>query len=375
MDKVGIGILGAGSIAHYHAPAVGKAGNARLVAICDPDKTRATQVASQYGAEKTYASLDEMLGDPAIEGVVVCTPNFMHRDNSETCAKAGRGVLCEKPISITLAEALSMQKAADEAKVQLRTGFNQRFLNQVKLAKFAIDEGVIGEIHAFRSVFSGKWNNYFDQSNFRYLPEQSGGTTINDNLVHRYDMIRHLLDDDFESVVADLHHSVIPPVVDDNVHMIVRTKKGARGTFAADRFSTVIADSTDIYGTKGSIHLVTNAVSPFHAVPLAINTSIAPEDLPKRLTSSVYPIAKARANPGWTGWMSFWPEFNDAYAEQIAEFADAIRGNRTTRIGATGIDGIRSQELIQAAYESQLDSRWISLPLTEDTPYRIPAYS
>lgn len=375
MDKVGIGILGAGSIAHYHAPAVGKTTNARLVAICDPDRKRAGQVAEQYGAEKIYTSLDEMLRDPAVEGVVVCTPNFMHREHTEVCAKAGRGVLCEKPISITLDEALSMQKAADEAGVPLRTGFNQRFLNQVKLAKFAIEQGVIGEIHAFRSVFSGKWNNYFDETNFRYLPEQSGGTTINDNLVHRYDMIRHLLDDDFESVVADLHHSVIPPVVDDNVHMIVRTRKGARGTFAADRFSSVIADSTDIYGTKGSIHLVTNAVSPFHAVPLAINTTVAPEELPKRLTGAVYPFAKARANPAWTGWMSFWPEFNDAYAEQVSEFADALRGRQATHVGATGIDGIRSQELIQAAYDSQIDSRWISLPLTQGMPYRMPSYS
>ncbi len=139
MDKVGIGILGAGSIAHYHAPAVGKTANARLVAICDPDRKRAGQVAEQYGAEKIYTSLDEMLRDPAVEGVVVCTPNFMHREHAEVCAKAGRGVLCEKPISITLDEALSMQKAADEAGVPLRTGFNQRFLNQVKLAKFAIE--------------------------------------------------------------------------------------------------------------------------------------------------------------------------------------------------------------------------------------------
>lgn len=374
MTKVGIGIVGAGHISASHAGAVLKAPNASLVAICDPDRSRAQKLAESHGSPRVFDSLPDMLRDSAVSGVILATPNHLHAVQAIECAEAGRHVLCEKPLANSVAEARAALQACDARGVVLRTGFNQRFLSHIRLAKLAIERGVIGKVHAFRSVFSGKWDNYFDQSNFRFDPAVSGGTTVNDNLIHRYDILRHLLEDDYSGVVADLAHSVIPPVVDDNVHMIVRTRKGARGTFSADRYSPVIADSTELYGTAGSIHFVTNTVSPFHAAPLAIFTTLAAEEVPAELMGAQFPQARARRVPGWSGWMTFWPQFNDAYAGQVTEFADAILGNVTAGIGATGVDGVMSTELIQGAYLSQLEQRWTQLPLSADAPYRIPSY-
>jgi predicted dehydrogenase len=374
MSKVGIGIVGAGYISTSHAAAVLKSPNTELVAICDPDQARARQLASAHGSPPTFGSLGEMLREKRVEAVIIATPNHLHVPQTNDCAAAGRHVLCEKPIANTYPEALTVQKACDEHGVLLRSGFNQRFLNQVRLAKLAIDRDVVGEIHGFRSVFSGKWDNYFDATNFRFNSEQSGGTTINDNLIHRYDIVRHLLGDDYASIVADLAHCAIPPVVDDNVNLIVRTRRGARGTFSADRYSPVIADSTELYGTRGSIHFVTNAVSPFHAAPLAIFTSLTQEEVPAELLGAQFPLARARRVPGWSGWLTIWSQFNDTYAAQVEEFARAIRGEPNAGIGATGLDGVRSTEVIHGAYISQNESRWVNLPLSADAAYRVPTY-
>jgi len=375
MKAVGIGIVGAGHISGAHAAAVQKAHGADLIAVCDPDLDRARSLADRHGNLMVFPSLDEMLACSQVEAVIIATPNHLHPSQAIECARAGRHVLCEKPIANSVAEAQAAIEAASSRNLVFRSGFNQRFLQQVKLAKLAIERGVIGDIYGFRSVFSGKWDNYFDGSNFRFDPALSGGTTINDNLIHRYDMVRHLLRDEFRSVVADLAHSVIPPVVDDNVNLIVKTGRGARGTFSADRYSPVIADSTELYGTKGSIHVVTNAVSPFHAVPLAIFTTLPENEMPMEIQDALFPQARARKIPGWTGWMTIWPQFNDAYADQVAEFVSAIRGREKARIGATGIDGVRATELIQAAYTSHIEGRWVDLPLPENAIYQVPSYS
>ncbi len=375
MKSIGIGIVGAGHISGAHAAAVQKAQGVELTAVCDPDLQRARALAESHGNPKVFASLAEMLACNDVAAVIIATPNHLHPVQAIDCAKAGRHVLCEKPIANSLAEAKAAEEAVSSRNLVFRSGFNQRFLAQVKLAKLAIERGVIGEIHGFRSVFSGKWDNYFDGSNFRFDPSLSGGTTINDNLIHRYDMVRHLLSDEFTSVVADLIHSVIPPVVDDNVNLIVTTSRGARGTFSADRYSPVIADSTELYGTRGSIHVVTNAVSPFHAVPLAIFTTLPAEEIPAELRDALFPQARARKIPGWSGWMSFWPQLNDAYADQVQEFGSAIQGSATGCIGATGIDGVRATELIQAAYTSHIERRWVDLPLPANAVYQVPTYS
>lgn len=375
MTKVGVAIVGAGAISETHATAIRNSSSVRLAAVCDVDLTRAKALAQASGAASAYSDLEDVLRDKSVEGVVIATPNNHHASQVIACARAHRAVLCEKPFGNSIKEAHAAAAACADANVVLRVGFNQRFLRQVQMAKLAIERNVIGEIYAFRSVFSGKWDNHADEKNYRFDLKRSGGATINDNLIHRFDLIRYLLQDEFASVVADLVHSVIPPIVDDNVHLIVTTRNGARGTLSADRFSPAPADSTDIYGTRGSIHFVTNVVSPFHAVPLAIFSMAPSADIPAELLGATFPLARARRNPAWSGWMTFWQGSDSGYDTQMEEFGRAIRGEATRSIAATGHDGIRATELVQASYASQLDRAWVELPLPEDTPFRIPDYA
>lgn len=376
--QLGVGLYGAGNVVQEaHAPAVAAAAATRLAAVCDIDQARAKALADSYGGANVYTKLADMLADSAVDIVIMATPNNLHRRDLEACARAGKHVLCEKPLAVTYPDALEMVRICEENKVILKTGFNQRYLNQVRMARLAIESGLIGEVFSFRTVFSAKWDNWVDGSNFRWDLERSGGATTNDNLIHRFDMIRYLLKDDYAEVVADVSHCVIPPVVDDNVHLLVRTKRGARGSFTADRYSPVLGDATELYGTKGSLSFWTNAGSPFFDVPLAINTTVPMNELPEPIRKAVYPTVRSKQNRHvWDGWLSIWPPRNewDTYAEQLAGMAREILTGQRDGIGATGMDGARATELVHASYTSQIGRSWVPLPLAEDAPFAFPTF-
>lgn len=377
--QLGVGLYGAGNVVQEaHAPAVKAVAATRLAAVCDIDEARAKALADQYGGANVYTDYAKMLADPAVDIIIMATPNNLHRRDVEAAARAGKHVLCEKPLAITYPDALAMVKICEEHKVVLKTGFNQRYLNQIRLAKLAIDSGLIGDIYSFRTVFSAKWDNWVDGANFRWDLERSGGATTNDNLIHRFDMLRYLLNDDYAEAVADVSHCVIPPVVDDNVHVMVRTRKGARGSFIADRYSPVLGDATELYGTKGSLSYWTNAGSPFFDVPLAINTTMPMNELPEQIRKAVYPTVRSKQNRHvWDGWLPIWPPRNewDTYAEQLAGMADEILHGVKDGIGATGMDGARATELVHASYSSQNGRSWVAMPLADDAAFAFPKFT
>src|SRR6185503_8889510 len=142
----------------------------------------------------------------------------------------------------------------------------------------------------------------------------------------------------------------------------------ARGVLSSDRYSPAIGDGTDIYGSEGTIHLVTETVNPFHAAPLAVYTERPASQLPEVLREAHYPDAWWKGFEG--GWIEVRPPRRSPYERQLAAFVAAIRGEGPT--SASGHDGLKAQEVVQAAYISQRDGRWIDLPLPLDAPFAIP---
>jgi predicted dehydrogenase len=376
-EQIGVGLCSAGTIMRdAHAPAVANGPRTRLVGVQDVVVEAAETIATKHGA-KTYARLEELLEDDAVDLVVIAAPNDLRLDQIRACAAAGKHILSEKPLATSYSDANEIVRTCRDAGVLLRVGFQQRYLNQVQLARRAIAEGIIGEVRAFNSVFSAKWDNFYGADNFRWDMRRSGGATMNDNLIHRFDMVRYLLGDEYAAVVADVSHSVIPPKVDDNVHLIVRMQGGARGTMAANRFSPVLSDMTEIYGTEGSIYLWTNVTSPFSTVPFALNTSRDRAALPEWLVGAAFPPARSIARMAmWDGWVSIWPERNDiaAYGQQMAAVANEIAGGDHDRICATGEDGMRATELVQACYTSQVAGHWVEMPLPANAEAVFPDF-
>ena len=369
VDRVRIGLVGAGAIMHLsHAPTIARSSSAVLAGVFDRDRARAEELAGQYGA-RSYRELEALVEANGIDAIIVATPNCNHPEGVLAAAAAGTHVLCEKPLAIDIASARSMLEACAGAKVVLQVGFNQRFWGQVQIAKALLDAGFIGKVNGFRSIYSEKSTAYPAKTRYRYDLAQSGGATIIDLTIHRIDLARHLIGD-FSSVFAELAHSALPDKVDDNVWLLARFLNGARGSLTSDRYSPAIGDGTDIFGTEGSIHLATETINPFHAAPLAVYTERNAKDLPDVLRDAHYPDAWWKGFEG--GWVTVKPPRKNPYDAQLAEFCSAIREGRAASI--TGEDGLRAQEVIQGAYLSMRDGRWVDLPLPEDAPFVVPHY-
>ncbi len=218
---LGIGLIGAGHVAYdAHAPAIARAAGVRLVGVFDVSAESAGRLAKRYDVSRVYGALEELLRDAAVEAVIIALPNRLHREVVERCAAAGLAILCEKPLAHNIEDARAIVEAVERARVVCQVGFNHRYWAQNRLIKDLVAAGFFGTIHSFRSVFSAKWDNMVDASNYRYDLEQSGGATMMDLTVHRIDLIRYLLGQEFASVTASLRHSAIPPRVDDNVHLL-----------------------------------------------------------------------------------------------------------------------------------------------------------
>jgi predicted dehydrogenase len=365
-----IGLVGAGAIMRLsHAPTIGRSAQATLTAVFDVDAGRAESLARDFGIPRHTTDLRALVEGADVDAVIVATPNINHPEAVLAAAAAGKHVLCEKPLAIDVASARRMVAACERAGVLLQVGFNQRFWSQVQIAKTLIDSGFIGKVHAFRSVYSERWSAYPAATRYRYDLARSGGATIIDLTIHRIDLARHLLGE-FAAVCAELAHSVVPDAVDDNVWLLARFASGARGCLSSDRYSPAIADGTDIYGSEGTIHIATETQNPFHATPLAVYTERPAAELPAVLREAHYPDAWWKGFEG--GWIAVRPPRRNPYDAQLAAFIDSIRNGKPAAI--SGVDGLRAQEVVQAAYLSVRDKGWIELPLPDDAPFVVPSY-
>lgn len=197
---VNIALVGAGEIGAVHARAHVAAPGTRLAAICDVHLEQAQRLAAEVGSTAT-ASLDAVLADPSIDGVDLCVPNHLHRELTVRALAAGKHVLCEKPIALTLADADAMLAAADRAGRFLMIGHVLRFWPEYVLAKQAVDNGQIGDVllisgRRMVSLLAGTPG----ADGWRRDPARSGGAVL-DMQIHDLDIFCWLLGQP-ESIVA-----------------------------------------------------------------------------------------------------------------------------------------------------------------------------
>lgn len=148
MEKIKVAVIGCGTIANSaHIPAYMKNECAEIAYFCDIRIERAEKAVRDYGCGRAVADYHEILRDPEVEAVSVCTPNNMHAAIAIECLRAGKHVLCEKPAARTYAEALQMQQAQHETGKVLNIGVVNRFNDSVNLIKKMIDDGKLGDIH------------------------------------------------------------------------------------------------------------------------------------------------------------------------------------------------------------------------------------
>lgn len=145
--SLGIGVIGCGSIAEYHLPAYANNPDATVVAVCDLDADRAQARAAQSGARRVCTSYEELLDDPDVEAVSVCTRNDTHAAITVAALESGRSVLVEKPMARTVAEAEAIVAAEAASPGVVQVGFVRRWSPNAQVLKAFIDAGDLGEVY------------------------------------------------------------------------------------------------------------------------------------------------------------------------------------------------------------------------------------
>jgi len=184
-----IGIIGCGGIANgKHMPSLAKQPNAEMVAFCDIVIERAQEAAKKFGSEgaKVYTDYRELLGDPSIDIVHICTPNDSHAEIAIAALEAGKHVMCEKPMAKTAADARRMAETARRTGKKLTIGYQNRFRPDSQYLKKICDAGELGEIyfakaHAVRRRAVPTWGVFLDE-------EKQGGGPLIDIGTHALDL-------------------------------------------------------------------------------------------------------------------------------------------------------------------------------------------
>jgi predicted dehydrogenase len=259
MAKIRVGVIGSGSICrHRHAPEYAAHPDVEIVAFADRVPARAEWCAKKWGGE-AFATADEVIALKNVDAVSVCTSNAFHAPITIAALKAGKHVLCEKPMATSDEESRAMIEAANAAKKFLMIGHNQRLAPLHVKAKQILKSGIIGKVVTFRTSFShggpegwsieGAKGWFFDK-------QQAFVGAMGDLGVHKADLLRWLLGEEIVEASAFVERLEKAGDVDDTAVCTLRTESGAIGTLTASWTHHPGEDNaTVVYGTQGILRI------------------------------------------------------------------------------------------------------------------------
>jgi predicted dehydrogenase len=190
--KIKVGVIGVG-IGRVHLEGYRKlAPSVEIHSLCDLNLDRAKTVASEFGAEHVYSDYQEMLADPELDAVSVCTPNAVHAEVALAALQASKHVLCEKPMADTLAHAQQIVAAAERSSKIFMMGMNNRFRGDTRVLKAFIDEGQLGEIYFAKCGWTRR-NGIPGFGGWFTTKAMSGGGPLIDIGVHVLDLTLYLM--------------------------------------------------------------------------------------------------------------------------------------------------------------------------------------
>ena len=335
-------LVGCGRIASRHIEAVAAhRDDLELVAVCDKDAHALEKAVDETGADG-YSSLEGLLQFSDAELITLCTPSGLHPTQTVQAARAGRHVMTEKPMATRWKDGLRMVEACDEAGVRLFVVKQNRCNATLRLLKRAVDEDRFGRIHMVHlNVFWTRPQEYYDSAAWRGTWEFDGGALMN-QASHYVDLLDWLI-----GPVASVHAMTGTLArrieVEDTAVMNVRWRSGALGSMAVTMltYPKNMEGSITIIGEKGTVRVGGVAVNEIQrwefAEPHPDDDVVAEASY---ATTSVY----GHGHPG--------------YYDNVLR---TLRGEAEP--DTDGREGLRSLELLIAAYLSARDGRQVSLPL------------
>lgn len=348
----GFGIVGCGMIANFHAKAIGDIKGANVVACFDNFPKSAQRFAKANGCT-AYESLKDMLADPKVDVVTICTPSGAHMEPAVAAANAGKHVIVEKPLEITLKRCDKIINACEKNGVVCSAIFPSRFHESSKLMKKAIDKKKFGTL-AMADAYV-KWfrtQEYYDSGAWRGTWALDGGGALMNQAIHSVDLLAWLMGD-VESITAHtatLAHKRIE--VEDVAVATLKFANGALGTIEASTAAYPgYLKKIELYGSKGSAVLEEEDIKVWDFE----KPTAADKALLKKMQGKTKSGGGA-ADPTAIG--------HHGHTEQFKDVLKAIKGGKKPAID--GYEGRRSVEIILAIYKAAETGKAIPLPLKSD---------
>jgi len=334
----GVGIVGCGVIAPTHAQAIATLANARLVAVYDVIADKARSFASRFSTD-VASSLEDLLARPDVEVVAVCVPSGLHAEIGVAAARAGKHVIVEKPIDVTVEAADRLIEGCRAAGVKLTVISQHRYDPGVQRARELIANGRLGRLVLGDAVV--KWyrsQGYYDSGDWRGTWALDGGGALMNQGVHYVDLLRWLMGPVVEvtALCATQSHTI---EVEDVALALLRFESGAVGLLeASTSVFPGLPERLEISGTHGTIIVEAGELRMVELIDE--RPDVGAYGRPVRLGDR--PVATGAADPAAIP--------GGSHTTQIADFLSTLETDRTVLM--TGEEGRESLAVIRAVYDS-----------------------
>ena len=380
MQKIRTAILGTGFMGIVHTEAIRRLGNVEVAAVAGSSDIKAKAFADQLYIDRSTGDWESLLKDPSIDAVHICTPNALHHPMAKVAIEYGKHVLCEKPLTMTSAEAKDLLDRAEVKGIVHATNHNLRYYPVVQHIRQMIAAGELGEILAVQGTYSQDWLLYDTDYNWRIEAEHNGKLrAMGDIGSHWMDMVQHLTALPITAVCGELttfhktrkkskgsvqtfsgktlspdDYLSIPIDTDDFGAVLLHLGDRARGSFTVSQVSAGNKNSfrMEIYGTKCGVSW--NQERPDE---LWIGHRNSPNQVILKDPSLLMGGAAGFADlPGGHS-----EGYDDSHKQLFKRFYKRIADRSAAIDYPTFADGLKGMLLLEAVAQSSASRAWVDL--------------
>jgi predicted dehydrogenase len=377
MNKIQTAVFGTGFMGRVHTEGIRRLGNVEVAAIAGSTAASARRLADELSIDRSTGDYRELLADPAIDAVHICTPNALHFPMAIAALEAGKHVLCEKPLAVSVAEAREMVTLAKRKRLANCTFHNLRYYPQVQNMRGIREAGELGEIQVVQGTYSQDWLLYDTDWNWRI--ETGPSRAFADIGTHWCDMVEHVTGLRITALCADLqtfHKTRRKPAgsvetfsgktsapseftevavsTEDFGSMIFRLGDNARGAMTVSQVSAGRKNRLfiEVYGTKSSV--AWNGEQPDE---LWIGQRNVPNQIVVKDPALLNEKARSYADlPGGHS-----EGYDDTFKQVFRRFYRTVADRNAAVEYPTFEDGLRQLEILDAVLESSRTRAWVDL--------------
>lgn len=342
MKAYKVGIIGCGNIFPMHAASIGLTGMAKLVAVSDVKEDRAKKAAEKYGCAY-YTDYKQMIDKAELDVVHICTPHYLHAPMTIYAANAGKHVLTEKPMSITVEDAKAMIEACEQNGVTLGVIFQNRYNPGSLLIKEALEDGSLGRILGGKcSVTWKRTDEYYSKSDWKGTWDKEGGGVLIDQAIHTMDLLRWFVNDEIDYIDAQIGNRAHEKIeVEDSAEGVIKYKNGVvTGFFAINYYSYDAPVEIELHCEHGIAKMAADRAT----IRYNDGTEISRDKNPHE------------AIDYGEGVKHYW---GVSHSKQIKEFYADLAAGRTPAID--GREALKTQEMIAGVYRSGKENKRVFL--------------